>query len=62
MEVERKRTWRGEPWTQDNRLVSCCDLGESAVWLELGPGPAPHCYLIIFCSSRRSYDRGEGGG
>lgn len=67
---EEEEGWRWEgreqgevkPWTQDNRLVPHRDLGESAVWpLELGPGPAPHCYLIIFCS-RRSYNRGEGGG
>lgn len=28
--------------------------------LQVGPGPAPHCYLNI--SSRRNDDPGEGGG
>lgn len=50
-----------KPWTQEYRLQPGRDLEESAVWpLEVGPGPAPHCYFIIVCS-RRSYDRGQGG-
>lgn len=50
-----------KPWTQDNGLLPGYDLGESAMWLlEVGPGPAPHCYLNI--SFRRNDDPGEGGG
>lgn len=47
MAVGGREHGKVKPWTQDNRLLPW--RADSVAWR--WPGPAPHYYLIIFCSS-----------